>query len=247
MGEEDRELTKKERRELAREKKREERERVEKSSGIKKTLLILLALGVLGFLGFKTFKFITAPVEEAQTTPDEITVSDWTIGKIEAKVTLIEYGDFQCPACADYYPWIKRLNGDFPDDLRIVFRHFPLTTIHKNSMLAAKASEAAGMQGKFWEMHDILFEKQTEWANERDPKEKFSEYAKSLELDEGKFLQDLESKEADDLVKGDIFSANRLRITTTPSFYLQGEKVQPKSYEEFKGKVEDQVRGYTVQ
>ena len=93
--------------------------------------------------------------------------SDRVWGSETAKVTLIEYADFQCPACATYYPIVKELKEKYPEDLRVVFRHFPLITIHKNAFPSAIAAEAAQEQGKFWEMHDILFEKQGEWSDLR--------------------------------------------------------------------------------
>ena len=88
-------------------------------------------------------------------------------GNEEAGVVLIEYSDFQCPACGSYYPIVKALSEEFPEELLIVYRHYPLTNIHPNAFSAAKASEAAANQGKFWEMHDMLFERQAEWANLR--------------------------------------------------------------------------------
>lgn len=94
----------------------------------------------------------------------EVKVNDNVKGSREAKAVLIEYSDFQCPACQVYYPVVKQLTEELGNEILVVYRHFPLTTIHPNALPAAKAAEAAGKQGKFWEMHDMLFDKQSEWS-----------------------------------------------------------------------------------
>src|SRR3990172_6194452 len=97
----------------------------------------------------------------------EVSNQDIAIGSPSARVTLIEYSDFQCPACKAYAPLVTKLSLDFNKDLRIIYRFFPLTQIHKNAMFAAQAAYAANLQGKFWEMHDLLFENQTDWADKQ--------------------------------------------------------------------------------
>jgi protein-disulfide isomerase len=109
-------------------------------------------------------------------------------------------------------------------------------------MPAAKAVEAAGKQEKFWEMHDVLFEKQGEWSELSDAKEKFLEYARQLELNEEKFLTDFDSKEVEEKINSEIASGNRLGVNATPTFYLSGAKVAPRSYADFKALVEDAVK-----
>lgn len=167
-----------------------------------------------------------------QATP---TTDDWIKGDPEAKVYLIEYSDLQCPACRAYWPLVKQLEGEFSNDIKIIYRHFPLTTIHKNAQIAAQTAEAAGLQGKFWEMHDLLFEKQLEWSPLNNASEKFNEYTASLNLDIEKFKQDLNSPAVKEAVNQDITTGNQAQVRGTPSFYLQGKKINnPPSYDQFR-------------
>jgi len=115
-----------------------------------------------GFEGFKSI--IEEKLASGESADVEVRENDHTKGSSEAGVVLIEYSDFQCPACAYYAPVVNQLSNVFPEDLLIVYRHFPLQSIHSNAKGAAVAAEAAALQGKFWEYHDILFEKQVEWA-----------------------------------------------------------------------------------
>jgi protein-disulfide isomerase len=230
-------LTKKQRRELAKEQKAEEREKKEASLRVKKAATWLIVLAAAGWLGFRGYKYFTASSPEAAVSI-QVLDSERIKGNKEAKVTLIEYGDFQCPSCAAYYPLVGSLLQDFPDDLRFIYRHFPLTQIHKNAMPAAIAAEAAGKQDKFWEMYDLLFQKQEEWAELSDAKDKFLEYARQLELNEEQFLSDFDSKEIEDKILAEVASGNNLGVNATPTFFLSGVKVAPRSYNEFKSLIE---------
>jgi len=163
-------------------------------------------------------------------------------GKADAKVTLVEYSDFQCPACGSFSPLVASLLDDFPDDLRVIYRHFPLTSIHKNAQSAAYAAEAASQQGKFWEMHDKLFASQEEWSNLVDPKDKFLEYAESLELGKDQFLIDYQSPEIEAQVKNDSDSALSFGLNGTPTFFVNNRKIElPQSYETFKEVINDAI------
>jgi len=240
-------LTKKEKRELAKEQKKDERDKTLFAQRVRKFLVWLFLAGIFLFIGFKTWRWISAPTPEVAGEAIEVKEDDWVRGNKEARVILIEYGDYQCPACATYNPFVIKLSEEFQEDLKIVYRHFPLITIHKNSMPSAQAAEAAGKQSKFWEMHDLLYDKQSEWAEAGDAKEKFSEYAKSLGLDEQKYISDYDSGEVKSLINSDLAKANSLRLNATPTFFLNGEKVQPRSYEDFKSLVETQIKGYTLE
>lgn len=239
---EDHPLTKKEKRELAKKQKSEEQEKKQVVNRVKKFLVWVFTAFVLVFLGTKTWSWITTPAPQVAGEAVEVKDTDWAKGKVDAPVTLVEYGDFQCPACADYYALVKRLTQEYPDNLRAVYRHFPLTSIHPKAYDASLASEAAGMQGKFWEMHDLLFEKQTDWANVSNHKEKFVEYAKELGLDEAKFKQDLDSNVVKEKINSQISSASSLRLNSTPTFFLNGEKIEPRSYDDFKNAVEEELK-----
>lgn len=160
---------------------------------------------------------------------------DWMRGNENAKAVLIEYSDFQCPACGSYYPLVRALHDEFGDSLLVVYRHFPLSQIHANAELAARAAEAAGTQGKFWEMHDLLFERQKEWSSDRNASGTFAAYAGTLGLDTGRFINDFNSQEIKERVRRDYQNGFRAGIAGTPTFFLNGKKIQnPRSYEEFK-------------
>ncbi len=168
---------------------------------------------------------------------NELTTEDWQTGPAEAPLTLIEYSDFQCPACGFYYSVLKQLKQDFSGKLRFAYRHFPLSSIHPYAELAARASEAAGSQGKFWEMHDKLFENQSAWSQGGDLKETFSGYAKDLGLDISRFREDLDAKEMKNSVQSDYRSGLQDGINSTPSFYLNGARLNNsdiRNYEAFR-------------
>jgi len=170
----------------------------------------------------------------------EVGEDEWAKGATEdPKVTLVEYADFQCPACKSYQPIVERLVNQV-DGLRIVFRHFPLTQTHQNAKKAAQAAEAAGIQGKFWEMHDKLFANQKEWAEVSDPQSIFVNYAEEIGLNVDQFKQDYSSKEVEEKIKEDVRTAGEFNLRGTPSFILGNKVVEqlPRSYEEFVKKVE---------
>lgn len=141
-------------------------------------------------------------------------------------VTIVEFSDFQCPACLAVQEPLKQLLTTYEGKVEFVYRHFPLVSIHKNAMAAALASEAADMQGKFWEMHDLLFAKQAEWSSLGDPKEVFVGYAETMGIDKAKFISDLEGQGARDLVTADVLASTRYKLTGTPTFFVNGVKTE---------------------
>lgn len=149
-------------------------------------------------------------------------------------VTLVEYGDFQCPACGAFYPVVKQVKQHFGDEITFQFRNFPLVQIHRHALLASKAAEAAAMQDKFWEMHDNLYETQTSWTNLEDPTSTFVGFALAMGLDEAKFRADMTSQLANDIVLADIAQAQAVGANSTPTFVLNGQKIEnPGSLDEF--------------
>jgi protein-disulfide isomerase len=168
-------------------------------------------------------------------TTAAVSENDWIKGSLDASVTLIEYSDFQCPACKTYDPFVQRLTDEFGDELLFVYRHLPLHQIHPNAEAAAWAAEAAGQQGVFWEMHGILFERQSEWEDARNPEDLFVVYAETLGLDVEQFRADMKSDAVQDKVRADENSAIQARIQSTPTFFLNGEQIQISSrYEDLK-------------
>ncbi|KKQ77955.1 MAG: hypothetical protein UT00_C0003G0030 [Parcubacteria group bacterium GW2011_GWA1_38_7] len=156
-------------------------------------------------------------------------------GNASSTVVVMEYSDFQCPACRSYYPIMKELMVEFGDRVTFVYRHFPLIGIHPNAEFAARAAEAAGKQGKFWEMHDLLFEKQDEWAKAPDVESKFESYATLLNISIEQFKTDWVSKEVKDFVKTQRMHAIKSGLQGTPSFFINGKQIQnPASVQAFK-------------
>jgi protein-disulfide isomerase len=173
-------------------------------------------------------------------TPPEVTATDHVTGNVAASITLIEYSDFQCPACAAFYPAVERLAREASSTVKLVYRHFPLPQ-HKNAELAARASEAAGKQGKFWEMYRSLFDNQTTWEvySDAEARAEFATYASKLGLDMTQYATDLDSAETKDHVALDRDGGVRIGINATPSFFVNGTFVslQP-TYDQFKAGIE---------
>jgi protein-disulfide isomerase len=142
---------------------------------------------------------------------------DHIVGPETAPVTLVEYGDYECPYCGAAHGVTKQLSQEFGDDLRFVFRHFPLTQIHPHSGLAAEAAEAAGAQGGFWGMHDLLFEHQDRLS----PQDVLG-YARTLGLDLGRFVSDLRDHVHAPKVREDFRSGVRSGVNGTPTFFVNG-------------------------
>lgn len=157
-----------------------------------------------------------------------------------AKVTLVEYADFQCPACKSYHPVVKELLAAYPNDVKLLFKHFPLVSIHPNAQKAAHAVEAAGEQGKFFEFADLLYDKQGEWSGLGNPDNKFQDYAGSLNLDKAKFKEDYSKSEIADRVEEQRNEGITNGVNGTPAFFLNGEKIEnPGDLEGFKKLVDE--------
>lgn len=146
-------------------------------------------------------------------------------GSPEAPITLVEYSDFQCPACKSAAPQLSDLLKQFDGKFNMEFRHFPLRSIHGNAQLAGQAAEAAGMQGKFWEMHDALYENQNEWSTSFNPTRYFKKYAEKIGINVDRFVYDMESDKVKDIVNAQFDESMVLELPGTPSFMLNGEKI----------------------
>lgn len=232
-------LTKKQRREIKRQQKLEKQRKQKQKQQTKKIIRWLAVFLAIGGIILIIAKFgnsapsISLPI-------DAVAESDQTKGSGESNIVLIEYSDFQCPACATYEPVLKQLIDEFGQQITFVYRHFPLRQIHKNAELAARSAEAAGIQGKFWQMHDLLFENQKEWSEKRRPEDIFTGYAKSLNLNQEKFKSDLGSPEIKQKVNNDYKSGVSARVQGTPTFFLNGQKLQNlRDYEEFKKVIQE--------
>lgn len=157
------------------------------------------------------------------------TIADHVYGNKEAKVILVEYGDFQCPACGTAHPNLKRLTEQYKGQIAFVFRNFPLTTLHPNARVGSAAAEAAGLQDKYWEMNNYLYENQSDWTPLKGNSvvaAKFESYAKILGLDVSKFTTDVSSSLINQKISFDQAVGKKLGINSTPTFYLNGVKLE---------------------
>jgi protein-disulfide isomerase len=210
---------------------------------------ILIAIAVVVLLGGAAlFMFGNPQPKEAGQAVDSqslVRENSQMTGKRDAKVTIVEFADFQCPGCGALYPTIKRIKDEYKsnDNVNFVYRQFPLVTIHRNAMLAAETSEAAAEQGKFWEMHDKLFENQTVWSESAAASDIFLSYATELGLDSGKVRDALTNHTYREIVNTDIADGEKLGVNSTPTVYVNGIKLDRiPSYEELKQRIEDELK-----
>ena len=155
-------------------------------------------------------------------------ITDHIIGNKDSKVIIIEYGDYQCPGCATAAPKARAVAEKYKDNVTLIFRNFPISTSHPNARAAAAAAEAAGFQGKFWEMHDLIYTNQDAWAQSsvKDRSDVFLDYARRLELKEDQFKTDLSDTQITKKINFDVAIGRKQGVTGTPSFYINGETVQ---------------------
>lgn len=158
-------------------------------------------------------------------------IADNFTGKKDAKVVLIEYGDYQCPGCKTTAPKARAVAEKYKDHLTLVFRNFPITSLHPNARAAAAAVEAAGLQGKFWEMHDLVFENQVEWqsANVSERTDVFAGYSSQLGLDVDKFKEDLASEKITKKLDFDVAIGRKNGVEATPAFFIGGKQIETSS------------------
>lgn len=233
-------LTKKERKELKRQEWREIAKTQARNAKLKKfsiwggvTLGFLIVIGVL-------IAFVSSP---STSTPNiniaPVSSRDISTGNSKAKVTLVEYADFQCPACAAYHPVVNQILDAYKDKIFYVYRMFPLEQAHPNAVISAQAAYAAYRQGAFFKYDDALYGKQTEWADLQDPKTAFADYATLLKLDVNKFKTDMLSSETQKYVKDSENEALSEGINSTPTFFINGKMIQnPNNFDGFKALID---------
>jgi len=185
-----------------------------------------------------------SPYSGGDVRVDEITEADWSKGNPDAKVTFIEYSDFQCPACVLFASLTEDMMKEYGNHVNFAYRHFPLKSIHPNAMPAARAANAAGQQGQFFEMHNLLFLNKDRWGNENieEAEASFFELADALKLDSKKFYEDYNSEDNIQSVENDYNNAVKAGLTYTPSFFLNGELIRmPQNKEAFNKIIRDAV------
>lgn len=207
-----------------------------------------IIIGTLVVVGILTGAIVFGKDKEVAGVP-----SNNFYGQSESTVTLIEYGDFECPACAAFYPIVAQVKEQFKDQIRFEFRHFPLVQIHGNATAAHRAAEAAAKQGKFWEMHDVLYERQVSWQSNQgaghngissnNPTAIFAEYATELGLNMDQFTADVKASETLATINTDTALGKEVGVSGTPTFVLNGKKIEDSStidtVEEFAALIEE--------
>lgn len=147
-------------------------------------------------------------------------------GSANAKVTVVEFSDFQCPACKAAEPIVRQIRTQYPNDVRVVYRQFPLIEIHPNAEQAAKVGETAATFNKFWEMHDLLFDTQSDWADLDNAAfmAKVDGYLDKLQIDKTEFKKRVDSQAVRDNISTDISDGNKIGLDGTPTFFVNGEQ-----------------------
>lgn len=173
--------------------------------------------------------------------PEPVTDLDWSLGSTTSSTVLVEYSDFQCPSCGLYFPLLEKLVKDHGSEFRFVYRHFPLPQ-HKNAVPAALASEAAGKQGKFWEMHSMLFTNQSAWEEIDDTSAVFDAYAAKIGISVPQFKTDLSDPALVKKVNDAFTTARRAGIPGTPALFLNGKMIDtPSSYELLEKTIQNKI------
>jgi protein-disulfide isomerase len=179
---------------------------------------------IIIFLGVVVVRNHKSPASSDSTKP-----TSHIVGKSAANVTFVEYGDFECPVCGVYFQTVEQVQQKYSDQVRFQFRNLPLTQIHKNAFAGARAAEAADLQGKFWQMHDLLYQNQDQsgqsgWVASDSPLDDyFVGYAKQLGLNIDKFKSDYASTVVNDRINADIAAFNKTgQQLATPTFFLDG-------------------------
>jgi len=208
--------------------------------------IIIIGLIIFGLIAAnKKAQGITdsnAPV----TLNNPVTSSDWSIGSSTAPVTLVEYGDYECPSCGAFHPVLQQLlAAEGPSRVYFIFRNFPLPQ-HANAMISAEAAGAAGLQGQYWAMHDMLYTNQNDWVNVPDPTSIFEGYASKIGINTTQFLKDLTSPDVYNRVVSDLKQAQQNNLDYTPTFFINGVRItNPQSYAAFKQLIDDTISSTT--
>ncbi|HCR55584.1 TPA: disulfide bond formation protein DsbA [Candidatus Saccharibacteria bacterium] len=202
----------------------------------KRAWIIFVAICVIGFGGLVVLSqqgkvdVSNVNVDKIQSAKaDNGKIADHVYGKEDSKVVLIEYGDFQCPGCGAVHPRVKDLVEKYKSDITFVFRNYPLTQLHANARAAAAAAEAAGLEGKYWEMHNTLFESQDEWSESSTSErgDLFATYAQQSGVKKADFTSSLENSNdrINKKINFDMALGKKVDVSGTPTFFLNGKQL----------------------
>lgn len=190
-----------------------------------KQFLGVIAAVILLFVGIFVISGHKSPTTNS-TASSAGTPTQHIEGLGKDNITLVEYGDYECPYCGQAYPIVKQIQSEYNQQITFQFRNFPLVSIHQNAFAAARAAEAAAFQNKFWEMHDLLYQNQNTWAGASDPTPYFDQYATALGLNKAQFDADYASEKVNNLINADTAEGNKLNVQGTPTFFLDGKLIQ---------------------
>lgn len=204
--------------------RREQKQRdAQKSEGTRK---LLSRFGLYFVVPVLTLIVVYTLMNQAPTySPIEVADNDHVRGDRDAPVTIVVYADFQCPACATEHDTMMRLWPEINDDAHLIFRHFPITTTHPNSWTASLYAEAAGRQGRFWEMHDALFQTQQIWSPLRSVEAEFDSYALELNIDIDRLHADMQDESLIEKIRADQRGGNTAGVRGTPAVFIEGRQL----------------------
>ena len=177
---------------------------------------VLVAAVGGGFMMFRSAQ------PQSPTTP---TPAGGSVATSKGVVTIDEYGDYQCPPCGALHPIIKTLKGEYGDRIQFAFHHFPLTQLHSHAVEASYAAAAAGLQGKFWEMHNMLYENQSLWSEVGDFRPILEDFARRIGLDIQRFAQDMNGLQVATIVSDDATRGSLLGVNSTPTIFINGQMI----------------------
>jgi protein-disulfide isomerase len=199
----------------------------------------LVIIAIIGFFVYAIGKLATSTPDSTEVATDiAITADDHVLGNPAATVQIIEYADFQCPGCAAFHPIVKQVVSEYGDKIAYTYRHYPLPQ-HQHAKIMAYAAEAAGLQGKFWEMSDFIYTNQRVWSPLISVNKTISEYATKLALNIPQFENEIDSSSTKDQVDADYRSGGAYGVNSTPTFFLNGTKISlPRSLDDFKAVID---------
>lgn len=204
---------------------------------------IAIVIGAIFFLGSSSQQPANFSSSNQQVADAKLLVKSDSnkITAPNAKVTIVEFADFQCPACGAAHPIVKQILAERQGKVNFVYRHFPLPQ-HKNAFSAAEAAEAAGEQGKFWQMYDKLYKNQNTWSESDNAIDIFTGYAKDLGLDLDKFKKSIEANKYYSKIRSDQNDGSTLGVNSTPTFFINGQKtVGVPNISDFKSKIDSEL------
>lgn len=200
-----------------------------------KILLGIIAVIVAGLIGV----FVMFNKQGSSTTTDASKLVRATSQKQgSGSVQLVEFGDYQCPACGAAYPNVQKIMKEYDGKVTLIWRNYPLETIHKNALVSAQYAQASAQQNKFWEMHDKLYETQKEWSELADPTGKFAEYATALGIDAAKLKNAAKDGAVTAIINQDKADGDAVGVQGTPTFFVNGKQVASYDYASLKAAID---------